>query len=248
MRVCFFKIKYLLIGVILITILSAGSGTMKVFMSGSRNIPIYSVETDENKVALTFNCAWNADDIDEILKLLEKYNAKCTFFIVGQWAEKYPDKVEKIYKAGHEIGEHSYNHKDYSKLSEREIADDIKKTADALNKITGEWPKLVRVPSGAYNNTAVSIIEKNGYIPVQWSVDSIDYDKNSDCEDIFRRCTTKTHPGDIILMHNGTEKTAVALPRILDNLCSEFQLVTVSELIPDGNFVVDNAGEVRGFR
>ena len=245
MRVCFFKMKYLLVAVLLIAVMSAGKEAVNVFMSGGRNIPVYSVETDDNKVALTFNCAWNADDIDEILKLLEKYNAKCTFFIVGQWAEKYPDKVEKIYKSGHEIGEHSYNHKDYTKLSGAEITNDIKKTADVLKEITGEWPGLVRVPSGAYNNTAVSVIEKNGYTPVQWSVDSIDYDKNSGCEDIFRRATSKTHAGDIILMHNGTENTAVALPRILDSLCGRFELVTVSELIPDGNFVVDNAGEVK---
>jgi len=230
---------------VLVIAVTLGGGASEVFKSGNRNIPVYSVETEENKVALTFNCAWNADDIDQILKLLEKYNAKCTFFVVGQWAEKYPDELRKIYDAGHEIGEHSYSHEDYSKLTENELSEDIKKTGDVLSKITGEWPKLVRVPSGAYSNDAIAIIEKNGYVPVQWSVDSIDYDKNSGCEDIFRRAVSKTHPGDIILMHNGTKNTALTLPRILDSLCSKFNLVTVSELIPDENFIVDSAGEIK---
>lgn len=66
-------------------------------------LPIYNVETEENKVALTMNCAWNADDIDSILKTLEENNVKITFFMVGDWVDKYPEAVKKIYENGHEI-------------------------------------------------------------------------------------------------------------------------------------------------
>lgn len=69
----------------------------------NKELPIYNIETDENKVALTMNCAWNADDIDHILQILEKANVKITFFMVGDFVEKYPEAVKKINDAGHEI-------------------------------------------------------------------------------------------------------------------------------------------------
>lgn len=68
-----------------------------------KKLPIYSVETNEKKIALTMNCAWNADDIDSILETLKKTNTKITFFIVGDWADKNPEAVKKISEAGHEI-------------------------------------------------------------------------------------------------------------------------------------------------
>ncbi len=71
--------------------------------TSTKLLPIYNVETKENKVALTMNCAWNADDIDEILTILKNNNVKITFFIVGDWIQKYPDSVKKIYEEGHEI-------------------------------------------------------------------------------------------------------------------------------------------------
>ncbi len=77
--------------------------TVQTSSMAKKMIPIYNVETTENKVAFTMNCAWNADDIDAILKTLEKNNIKITFFIVGDWMEKYPEAVKKIYEAGHEI-------------------------------------------------------------------------------------------------------------------------------------------------
>lgn len=228
----------------LATLAAAGSGIREVFLSGSRNLPVYSVERDDTKIALTFNCAWNDDDIDEILKQLDRYNVKATFFIVGDWAEKYPESLKKVVQAGHEVGEHSYDHKDYTGLSGKEIAGDMEKTAAVIKETAGVMPKYVRVPSGAYNNSAIAAIESEGYIPIQWSVDSLDY-RETTCEEIFERCTKNTVPGDIILMHNGTKNTAVALPRILDSLCSKYELVTISELIYDDNFTIDNTGKMK---
>lgn len=66
-------------------------------------LPIYNVQTEEKKVAFTMNCAWNADDIDSILKTLDDNNVKITFFMVGNWVDKYPKEVEEIAKRGHEI-------------------------------------------------------------------------------------------------------------------------------------------------
>ena len=88
---------------------------MSVFNVNGREIPIYSVERADNKIALTFDCAWNDDDVDSILDTLDEYGCKATFFVTGDWAEKYGDSLEKICQRGHEIGNHSYNHADYTK-------------------------------------------------------------------------------------------------------------------------------------
>lgn len=82
---------------------SNNSETVETATSSSKLLPIYNVNTEEKKVALTINCAWNADDIDLILETLKKHEVKITFFVVGDWVEKYPDAVKKIDEAGHEI-------------------------------------------------------------------------------------------------------------------------------------------------
>lgn len=215
-----------------------------VFKSGSRNLPVYSVARSDNKIALTFNCAWGDSDIDNILSSLDKYSAKATFFIVGEWAEKFPDKVKKIKDAGHELGGHSYNHKDYTTLSQKQVEEDILRTVEVIEKASGVRIKLIRVPSGAYNSDVISAIERLNCIPVQWSVDTIDYG-DADCESIFKRATEKTVAGDIILMHTGTENTAVALPRILDSLSGNYEFSVVSELLYEENFYVGNDGKMK---
>ena len=78
-------------------------GTVETSANTEKLLPIYKVKTDENKVALTMNCAWNADDIDKILEVLKANDVKITFFMVGDWIEKYPEAVKKIYEAGQEI-------------------------------------------------------------------------------------------------------------------------------------------------
>ena len=83
-----------------------------------RQIPIYCVDTEEKKIAVTFDAAWGDSDTDTLIDILASHNAKATFFIVGKWAEKYPESVKKLFDAGHEIANHSYNHTLYSKLDE----------------------------------------------------------------------------------------------------------------------------------
>ncbi len=227
-------------------ILACSIGAVPVrqaFQSGNRNLPVYSVEREDNFIALTFNCAWGDEDIDQILSALSDKNAKATFFLVGEWAEKYPESAKKIADAGHELGGHSYNHKDYAKLSADEVGSDAAKTAEIIKSATGKDAKLVRAPSGSYNNSAIEALENAGFIPIQWSVDSIDYG-GAEKDSIIKRVTDKTKAGDIILMHTGTENTALALPEILENLCGRYELCTVSELLYGENSYVDNAGKM----
>ena len=246
MNIFVIKGKFLILICIIAAIIGLGLGTgtaVGVFNVGKRELPLYSVERNDNKVCITFNCAWGNEDIDSILKSLNDYNCKATFFIVGEWAEKYPDSVKKIQSAGHEIGTHSYNHRDYTKITSKELTEDIQKCDDIIASITGEVPKLVRTPSGAYNNSVVKAVENLDKICVQWSRDSIDYNDAS-VDDIYKRSVEKMSNGDILLLHTGTKNTAAALGRSLDSIGSRFEPVTVSELMYHDNYYVDNTGRM----
>ena len=103
--------------------------------STSKQLPIYSVKTDEKKVAFTMNCAWNADDIDQILKTLEENDVKITFFMVGDWVDKYPEAVKKINDAGHEIGNHSNTHPHVNNLTYEKNISEIEECNKKIEKI-----------------------------------------------------------------------------------------------------------------
>ncbi len=236
------QIIYGIIAVIAIVgiILSSGRA-VTTFLVGGREIPIYSVEREDNAVALTFDCAWNDDDIDEIIKALKDNKATATFFVTGKWAEDYPDALNKLYRNGFEIGIHSYNHDDYTKMSGDEILADIDKCKKAIAKVTGREPQIVRVPSGAYNNRAVRTIEDNSMWCIQWSVDGLDYVETTP-DEIYTRVMSPLKSGDIILLHNGTEHTATALPKILKDISGRFKLTNISDFIYKENFTIDHTG------
>ena len=212
------------------------------FSVNGREIPIYSVERDDNKIALTFDCAWNDDDITDILDTLDEYDAKATFFILGDWALTYPESVLEIHRRGHEIGTHSMSHDDYTQMSTGEILKDIYTCEEIILSITNNRPRLVRAPSGAYNDTVIKACEENGRIYVQWSADGIDYAEDATEESIYNRVISKTGAGDIILLHNGTEHTAAVLPKILETLSEDYKLVKVSSLVYLDNFTIDGNG------
>lgn len=245
MRFFVIRIKYLLIALavaIAIPIICLTSGkTVVTFLTGGREVPIYSVERNDNKIALTFDSAWNDDDIDEIIDTLKSKNCGATFFVTGKWAEQYSASLNKLYRNGFEIGTHSYNHDDYTKMSADEIIRDIEKTENAVMKVTGKKPELMRAPSGAYNDTVVRTVEQSGRKYIQWSVDGIDYN-DAAAADIYNRVVSKVNNGDIILLHNGTAHTAEVLPQIIDKLSEKYELVTVSELIYSDNYTIDYSG------
>ena len=145
------------------------SKTVETSSANERLLPIYNVKTDEEKVAFTMNCAWNADDIDSILETLKNNDVKITFFMVGEWIDKYPEAVKKIYEAGHEIANHSDTHKHVNNLSYKENVQEIKNANEKIKNITGAENKLYRAPYGEYNNTVIKAANENGYIPIQWN-------------------------------------------------------------------------------
>ena len=205
-------------------------------------LPIYNVQTEENKVALTMNCAWNADDIDKILKILEENNVKITFFMVGDWIEKYPEAVKKIYDAGHEIGTHSDTHPHVNNLSYEQNIEELENSNDKIENIIGSRTNLYRTPYGEYNQTVIKAAQDTGYYTIQWNLDTLDYTGLAG-ENMWNRIKDKINAGDIILMHNGTEHTADSLDMILKNIkAKNLDIVKISELIYKENYVIDVNG------
>lgn len=215
---------------------------LNVAASSSKQLPIYSVNTSEKKIALTINCAWNADDIDSILGTLEKHNCKITFFVVGDWVTKYPEAVKKIYNAGHEIGNHSDSHPHVNTMSLENNINEIKKCSDKIEALTGIKTTLYRAPYGEYNDTVIESAASANHLTIQWSIDSLDY-KALTCEQMWERIEPKLSNGSIILMHNGTENTALSLDTILTNIESKgFEVVKVSDIVYLNNYTIDNNG------
>ena len=217
--------------------------TLSDAVSGeTRMIPIYNVDTADKKVAITFNCAVGNSDMDEILSVLERYNVRATFFLLGLWADDYTDEVQKIYDAGHEIGNHGYSHKDLPTMNYENILLDIQKCNETVRNITGHTPTLFRAPSGAYDNKTISAAENLGMITIQWDVDTLDW-KNISADEIITRVMSKVQNGSIIQLHTGTEHTAEALPEILATLSEDgYIFVPVGELIYKSNYTIDNTG------
>lgn len=208
-----------------------------------KQLPIYSVKTEEKKIAITINCAWNADDIDKILETLEKQQVKTTFFMVGDWIEKNEESAKKIFAAGHELGNHSYNHPHINNLNYDKNIEQIKKCSELIKKITGKPSTLYRGPYGEYNDTVLQAAKDLKHTTIQWSIDSLDY-KSLTGEQMWERIEPKLQNGSIILMHNGTENTANSLNDIITNIKNKgFTIVPVSELIYKDNYTIDNNGE-----
>ena len=198
-----------------------------------RELPIYCVETDEKKVALSFDAAWGNEDTQRILEILAKHNIHVTFFATGGWVESYPDDVKAILDAGHDLGNHSEHHKNMSQLSNDEKEQEIMKVHDKVKNLTGYEMFLFRPPYGDYDNDVIKTATKCGYYPIQWDVDSLDW-KDYGVDSIISTVCTNKHLGNgsIILCHNGAKYTADALDTLITNIKGQgYEIVPVSELI-----------------
>ena len=208
----------------------------------TKQLPVYSVDTENPNVALTINCAWNADDIDKIIEILQKHQVKVTFFMVGDWIEKHQEAAKKIHEAGHELANHSYNHPHVNNLNYDKNIEQIKKCSDLIQNITGIPSNLYRGPYGEYNDTVIQAAKDLNHITIQWSIDTLDYNVLTG-EQMWERIEPKLENGSIILMHNGTENTANSLDMIITNIKNKgYNLVKVSDLIYTENYSIDNNG------
>lgn len=208
--------------------------------SQTRLVPIYYVDTTEKKIAISFDACWGASFTPDILRILQENDLKTTFFLTGFWVEKYPEMVQKIAEEGHEIGNHTYSHPHLNALGEEQIKEELEKVNKMIFELTAQKPDLFRPPFGEYNNKVVSVAEKAGYRPIQWSIDSLDWQELGK-EPMVERVTTMLHPGAIVLFHNNARYTVEALPEIITFVQEQgYQIVPVSELIYKDSYEIDS--------
>ena len=139
--------------------------------AATRQLPIYCVQRDQKMISISFDAAWGNEDTQELIDILGRYNVKATFFVVGDWVDKYPESVKALHDAGHEVMNHSNTHAHMSKLSREEIIADVEACSDKIEAVTGVRPTLIRPPYGEYNDTVISAIRSIGMEPIQWDVD-----------------------------------------------------------------------------
>lgn len=211
---------------------------------GGRELPIYCVATDKPQIALTFDAAWGNEDTKQIMEVLRKHNVKVTFFMTGGWVKAYPDDVKLILTEGHDLGNHSENHKNMSKLSDKEIKEELMAVHKRVQELTGYEMFLFRPPYGDYDNHVITGAKACGYYSIQWDVDSLDW-KDYGVDSIINTVCNHKHLGNgsIILCHNGAKYTAQALDTLLTKLEEKgYEFVPLSQLIIKEDYHLDHEG------
>lgn len=223
--------------------------TLPAYVTASapqRQLPVYCVQRDYKVCSLTFDAAWGNEDTQQLIDILDQYHVKATFFVVGDWVEKYPESVKALSDAGHEVMSHSNHHDHFNTLSAQEIIDDLNACNDKIEAITGVRPTLFRPPFGEYDDHVISTVRGMGLQPIQWDVDSLDW-KDYDAATITQRVTENVGPGSIVLFHNAALHTPEALPGILEYLLGQgYSIVPVSQLVLSGeegtDYTIDHTG------
>ena len=219
------------------------SDVISTVASSARKLPIYNIETEEKNISLTFDCAWGAEDMPQILDTLKASGVKATFFVLGEWVDKFPEVIKRMAEEGHDVANHSDTHPHIASLGYEDIKKEITNANEKIEKATGKKNDLFRAPYGEYNDNVISAAEELGFYTIQWDVDSLDW-KNLGKENILNRVLSKTKNGSIILMHNGTKDTANVLDEMIKKLKEKgFNFRPTSEFIYRDNYTIDHAGK-----
>ena len=219
------------------------SGAALLTEKTDRDLPIYCVDRQEKVCSLTLDAAWGNEDTQQLIDILGEHNIKATFFVVGEWVDKYPESVKALSDAGHEVMNHSSTHPHMTELSSDQMKQEVQTCNDKIAAATGKQPILFRPPYGDYNDLVVSTLRDMGMYTIQWDVDSLDW-KDPPASDIVSRVCSKAQNGSIILFHNAAANTPEALPAVIDGLMEQgFTFLPVSELIYRDNFYMDHTGK-----
>ncbi|MEK5186384.1 polysaccharide deacetylase family protein [Solibacillus sp. FSL W7-1324] len=182
----------------------------------------------DKKIALTFDDGPHPKVTKQILKILEKFEAKATFFVVGQEVKEHPEILKAVYNAGHEIGNHTFNHEKLTALSAKEIKQQIQATDTLIKSTIGQRATVFRPPYGSYDKT---ITDQLNVPNVLWTIDTLDW-KHRDPKKTVQAVKEHAKNGSIILMHDIHQTTADALDEVLATLQKQgYEFVTVSELL-----------------
>ncbi len=216
---------------------------MEVLAGKKRELPVYSVASEEKNIALTIDAAWEDDKTEFILDTLDAYNVKATFFLCGFWVEKYPQMVKEIFDRGHEIGNHSATHPHMTKLSSAQMRKDAESCEVMIEKITGTRCTLFRAPFGEYNDAVILAMREAGYEVIQWDLDTVDWRQERSAQTILDAITPKLHAGCIILCHNNGYTIEEYLPKLIEAAQNGgYTFVSVSDLLLDGDTYIDVNG------
>ena len=211
----------------------------------SRQLPIYSVQRDNRAVSLTINAALGNEDTEQLIEILSKYGIKATFFVVGEWVDRYSESVKALHDAGHEIMNHSDDYAHFSKLSSEEIVKNVTACNEKIYAVTGVMPTLFRATYGEYDDNVVWTVSFIGMYTIQWDVDSLDRNGLSAAE-IAERVRDGVSPGSIILLQSGVKNMPEALIKVIESLMAErYSIIPVSELLLKGEYTIDHKGRQR---
>lgn len=198
---------------------------------------VLSASRQTRKVALTFDDVPDPRYTGKVLDVLRRKKVKATFFVMGTRAVRYPELLRRIKREGHDVGNHAFNHPDFSKLPLYKVKDQIRRTETAIAGVIGYEPRLVRPPYGEILPEQLVWAKSQGYTVVNWDVDSSDW-RQLKSNQVFRNVTRSVRPGSVILMHAGGGRgqslrgTVEALPRIIDWLrAHRYEPVALSELL-----------------
>ena len=244
MKVFVITKKHIMLSLVLcLTIVLLSLGSAAVIASNDRKLPIYCVETEKKRVAISFDAAWGNDDTETLIEILKEYKVPATFFVVGAWVDKYPESVEALSSAGHQIQNHSNTHPYMTQLSRAQMIDELNACNEKIKNITGVMPNLLRVPYGDYDNSVLEAAESLKMYTIQWDVDSLDWKDSATPQSICQRVTSKVKNGSIVLFHNDADHTPEALPNILKTLKNDgYEFVFINDLIYKENYEIKHDG------
>lgn len=175
MKILFLRHKY--ITILAGVLMAAGvflAVTVPAAVSASateRQLPIYCVNRDQKVCSISFDAAWGDASTQSLVDILNKYKVKATFFVIGNWAEQYPEDVKMLHENGMEVMNHSSAHGHMNQMSGEEIIADVNKCNQQIEALTGECPTLFRCPYGEYDDHVISAIRSMGMEPIQWDVE-----------------------------------------------------------------------------
>src|SRR6184192_3982239 len=234
-RLCFLCVA----GLIATRVLGADKEiTPRALEKSERNAPtepsitFSSVHVDGPYIAMTFDDGPSATLTPKLLDILAAHQIKATFFVIGENVAEHPEIVTRAAREGHEIGNHSWSHPNFGKMSDGGVRRQVQRTDDAIKSATGSRPTLLRPPYGSITAREKRWInDQFGYQIILWDVDPYDW-KRPGPSAVRNRILKETQPGSIVLSHDIHPGTIEAMPSTFDALEAKgFKFVTVSELI-----------------
>lgn len=210
----------------------------------SRHNAFYIDDTTSKRIYLTFDAGYENGYTSQILDVLKKNNVNATFFLVGNYLNTEEEIVKRIVNEGHFIGNHTYSHKDLTKLNKEDYSEELNKFEDRYTEITGKkLMKIMRPPSGTFSERSLQIADELGYINIFWSLAYKDWQigKQRGWEYSYNEVMKKIHPGAIILMHNVSKDNADALEKIIIDLrIKGYEFVPITTLVMSEALFVNN--------